>query len=112
MLRPATVRRTPESREENTRVPRNRNVVGAACCAPTGRDGAEKGRPYRAPLFSAGRRREIMKAIRIHSLGGPEVLQYEEVPDPVPGEGQALIRIAAAGVNFVDVYFRTGLYKG
>ena len=52
-----------------------------------------------------------MRAIRIHSLGGPEVLQYEEVADPVPGEGQALIRIAAAGVNFVDVYFRTGLYK-
>jgi len=53
-----------------------------------------------------------MKAIRIHSLGGPEVLQYEEVADPSPGEGQALIRIEAAGVNFVDVYFRTGLYKG
>jgi NADPH2:quinone reductase len=53
-----------------------------------------------------------MKAIRIHSLGGPEVLRYEEVADPVPGEGQALIRIAAAGVNFIDVYFRTGLYKG
>jgi NADPH2:quinone reductase len=53
-----------------------------------------------------------MKAIRIHSLGGPEVLQFEEVADPVPGEGQALVRIEAAGVNFVDVYFRTGLYKG
>ena len=52
-----------------------------------------------------------MKAIRIHRLGGPEVLTLEEVPDPQPGEGQAVVRIEAAGVNYVDVYFRTGLYK-
>ncbi|MFL6234048.1 MAG: quinone oxidoreductase family protein [Thermoanaerobaculia bacterium] len=52
-----------------------------------------------------------MKAIRIHSLGGPEVMRLEEVPDPRPGEGQAVVRIEAAGVNYVDVYFRTGLYK-
>jgi NADPH2:quinone reductase len=52
-----------------------------------------------------------MKAIRIHSLGGPEVLKLEEVPDPQPGEGQAVVRVEAAGVNYVDVYFRTGLYK-
>lgn len=53
-----------------------------------------------------------MKAIRIHRLGGPEVLSYEEVPDPKPGPGQALVRVEAAGLNFIDVYFRTGLYKG
>jgi NADPH2:quinone reductase len=53
-----------------------------------------------------------MKAIRIHSVGGPEVLRLEDVPDPQPGEGQAVVRVEAAGVNFVDVYFRTGLYKG
>ncbi len=52
-----------------------------------------------------------MKAIRIHSLGGPEVMKLEEVPDPQPGEGQAAVQIEAAGVNYVDVYFRTGLYK-
>jgi NADPH2:quinone reductase len=52
-----------------------------------------------------------MKAIRVHRLGGPEVLSFEDVPDPQPGEGQALVRIEAAGVNFIDVYFRTGLYK-
>jgi NADPH2:quinone reductase len=53
-----------------------------------------------------------MKAIRIHQHGGPEVLAYEEVPDPTPQQGQAVVRIEAAGLNFVDVYFRTGLYKG
>jgi NADPH2:quinone reductase len=52
-----------------------------------------------------------MKAIRIHSVGGPEVLRFEDVPDPQPGEGQAIVRVEAAGVNYVDVYFRTGLYK-
>jgi NADPH:quinone reductase len=52
-----------------------------------------------------------MKAIRIHAHGGSESLRFEEVPDPVPGEGQALVRIEAAGVNFIDVYHRTGLYK-
>ena len=52
-----------------------------------------------------------MKAIRVHRLGGPEVLQYDDVPVPTPGAGQALIRIQAAGVNFIDIYRRTGLYK-
>jgi NADPH2:quinone reductase len=52
-----------------------------------------------------------MKAIRIHRVGGPEVLELADVPDPQPGEGQAIVRVEAAGVNYVDVYFRTGLYK-
>lgn len=51
-----------------------------------------------------------MKAIRIHETGGAEVLRYEDVPDPTPGEGQALVRLQASGVNFIDVYQRTGLY--
>jgi NADPH:quinone reductase len=52
-----------------------------------------------------------MKAIRVNSLGGPEALQYEDVPDPAPAEGQALVRIEAVGVNYIDVYHRGGLYK-
>ena len=51
-----------------------------------------------------------MKAIRVHATGGPEVLRLEEVPVPVPGAGQIVIRVEAAGVNFVDVYHRKGLY--
>jgi NADPH2:quinone reductase len=53
-----------------------------------------------------------MHAVRIHEFGGPEVLRYEEMPLPEPGSGEARVKIAAAGVNFIDIYFRTGQYKG
>ncbi len=53
----------------------------------------------------------MTKAIRIHANGGPEVLRWEDVPTPEPGRGEALIRHAAVGLNYIDVYFRTGLYK-
>ena len=52
-----------------------------------------------------------MKAIRVNQTGGPEVLSYEEIAAPSPGPGQALVKIEASGVNFIDIYFRTGLYK-
>ena len=51
-----------------------------------------------------------MKAIRVHQTGGPEVMVLEEIPTPTPGEGQVLVRQAAIGVNFIDVYKRSGLY--
>jgi NADPH:quinone reductase len=51
-----------------------------------------------------------VKAIRVHQTGGPEVLRYEEVPKPSPSGGQALVRVNAVGVNFIEVYQRTGLY--
>jgi NADPH:quinone reductase len=50
------------------------------------------------------------KAIRIHQHGGPEVLRWEEVDPGVPGPGEALVRHEAVGLNFIDVYHRTGLY--
>lgn len=53
-----------------------------------------------------------MKAIRIHAPGGPEALRYEEVPRPEPKEGEAVVKVEAAGVNYIDVYHRTGAYKG
>jgi NADPH2:quinone reductase len=53
----------------------------------------------------------MTKAIRIHANGGPEVMLWEDVPTPEPGPGEALIKHEAIGLNFIDVYFRTGLYK-
>lgn len=53
-----------------------------------------------------------MKAVRVHQTGGPEVLSYEDVPAPVPGEGEVRIKVEAAGVNFIDIYYRTGQYPG
>ncbi|WP_337876472.1 quinone oxidoreductase [Elioraea sp.] len=50
-------------------------------------------------------------AIRIHEHGGPEAMKWEEIPTPSPGPGEALVRHAAIGLNYIDVYFRTGLYK-
>jgi NADPH2:quinone reductase len=52
----------------------------------------------------------MVKAIRIHATGGPEVLRYEDVELPPPGPGEARVKNHAVGVNFIDVYFRTGAY--
>jgi NADPH2:quinone reductase len=53
-----------------------------------------------------------MKAIRIHEFGGPEVLRYEDLPLPEPGPGEARVKLAATGVNFIDIYHRKGQYPG
>ena len=53
----------------------------------------------------------MIKAIRIHAPGGPEVMKWEDVPRPEPGPGEALIKQEAVGLNYIDVYFRSGLYK-
>src|SRR5438105_731799 len=52
----------------------------------------------------------VMKAIRVHEKGGPEVLHVEDVPDPVPGPGELLIDVEAIGVNFIEIYYCAGLY--
>ena len=51
-----------------------------------------------------------MKAIRVHQNGGPEVLRYEEIAVPEPGAGEARVKIEAIGLNYIDIYQRTGLY--
>ncbi|HET6694769.1 MAG TPA: quinone oxidoreductase, partial [Pedococcus sp.] len=51
-----------------------------------------------------------MRAIVVNELGGPEVLTLEERPDPEPGPGDLVVAVAAGGVNFVDIYQRTGAY--
>jgi NADPH:quinone reductase len=52
-----------------------------------------------------------MKAIQIQETGGPEVLQLIDLPIPQPGPGQVLLRVEATGVNFIEIYFRKGVYK-
>ena len=52
-----------------------------------------------------------MKAIRVHAAGGPEVMRLEDVAQPTPKAGEALVKVDAAGLNYIDVYFRSGQYK-
>src|SRR5580765_2552384 len=53
-----------------------------------------------------------MKAVRVHDLGGPEALRYEEIPAPSPKSDEVLVKIEAAGVNFLDIYYRSGFHWG
>jgi len=52
-----------------------------------------------------------MKAIRVHTPGGPEVMKLEDVAPPTPKPGEAAVKVDAAGLNYIDVYYRTGSYK-
>src|SRR6185437_3377939 len=52
-----------------------------------------------------------MKAVVADPIGGPENLKLTEIPKPEPGAGEVLVKLEAVGVNFIDVYFRKGLYK-
>ena len=51
-----------------------------------------------------------MKAIRVHEYGGVDALRYDDIPVPQPGPGEALVKIEAAGVNYIDTYQRSGIY--
>jgi NADPH2:quinone reductase len=61
-------------------------------------------------MIRANEDQAMTKAIRIHEFGGPEVLKYEDVDIGEPGPGQARVRHNAIGVNFIDIYYRSGLY--
>jgi NADPH:quinone reductase len=52
-----------------------------------------------------------MKAVRVHTPGGPDAMRYEDVAEPTPQAGEAIVKIDAAGLNYIDVYFRSGQYK-
>src|SRR5271167_3183774 len=52
----------------------------------------------------------MVAAVRVHKVGGPEVLTYEEIELPAPGQGQIRVKQHASGVNFIDTYFRMGMY--
>src|SRR4030095_17157735 len=53
----------------------------------------------------------FMKAIRVHAAGGPEALTLDDIPAPSPKTGEALVKVHAAGLNYIDVFFRPGMYK-
>src|SRR5229473_226834 len=55
--------------------------------------------------------RQMMKAVVVHKYGGPEELKFEEFPDPVPGAGEVLVRIAATSINPFDIMRRSGAAK-
>src|SRR5713101_3236518 len=52
-----------------------------------------------------------MKAVQVKQCGSPEALEVVDIPMPAPGPKQALVKIGVSGINYIDVYFRTGLYK-
>ena len=52
-----------------------------------------------------------MKAVRIHQPGDADAMQFDDVPTPQPGEGEARVKVSYAGLNFIDIYQRSGLYK-
>ena len=52
-----------------------------------------------------------MRAVLVDTFGGPEVLTVHDIPKPTPGPGEVIVKVAMSGVNFIDVYFRTGVYK-
>lgn len=67
-------------------------------------------RPGPRPALADRRTITAMKAIQVGRAGGPEVLELVDLPRPTPRAGEALVRLAAAGVNYIDVYIRSGLY--
>src|SRR3954452_385121 len=67
--------------------------------------------PVVLPDFPDTRQERGVKAVRVHATGDAGVLRVDEVPVPQPGPGQALVRVEAAGLNFIEIYHRTGLYK-
>src|SRR4051795_13399457 len=61
-------------------------------------------------LSKSDKEQVMVAAVRVHKYGGPEVLTYEDVEVPAPGAGQVRIKNHACGLNFIDTYFRSGLY--
>src|SRR5439155_25892007 len=75
------------------------------------REGAWRSPPFCWQITGAHDRGVWVKAIRVEKPGGADMLRVADVPIPTPGPGQALIKVEAAGVNFIDIYRRSGAYK-
>src|SRR5262252_6811866 len=101
-------RMSPKSpRRRRSSMSRSVSAYGSAGAAPT--TSSPSSAPSRLSSAPVMRGFCIVKAIRIHEDGGPEVLRYEDVPDPEPGPGEVLVSLRAAGLNHLDIWVRKGL---
>src|SRR5215510_13012100 len=101
-------RMSPKSpRRRRSSMSRSVSAYGSAGAAPT--TSSPRSVPSRLSSAPVMRGFCIVKAIRIHEDGGPEVLRYEDVPDPEPGPGEVLVALHAAGLNHLDIWVRKGL---
>src|SRR5262249_55804227 len=92
--------------------PASRSISPACASRAWSGDGSRDRQCYNSlARRSPPRRRSFMKAIRVHTPGGPETLKLDEIPSPTPKAGEAVVKVDAAGLNYIDVYFRTGMYK-
>src|ERR671919_170690 len=105
------VKRMPANRPRSRRSRMSRSVrsYGAAGAAPTTSSPTSAATRSRSPRVMRGFCPQRMKAVRIHEDGGPEVLCYEDAPDPEPGGGAVLVELRAASLNHLDVWVRKGL---
>ena len=95
-------------RARRSRMCRSVSSYGAAGAAPTTSRPSSSREPCQLGRLHVGDCAR-MKAIRIHEDGGPEVLRYEDAPDPEPGPGEVLVRLRAASLNHLDLWIRKGL---
>src|ERR687891_2759745 len=105
------VKRMSANRPRSRRSRMSRSVAsyGTAGAAPTTSSPSSAATRSRSPRVMRGFCPERMKAVRIHEDGGPEVLRYEDAPDPEPGDGAVLVELRAASLNHLDVWIRKGL---
>ncbi|GJN09404.1 hypothetical protein PR202_ga27407 [Eleusine coracana subsp. coracana] len=95
------------SSSSRLRIPSTDDAFRCCCCSSSSTP-ISQGSNKEETFFCS---KEMVKAIRIHELGGPEVMKWEEVQVGEPKEGEIRIRTTAIGVNFIDIYFRKGVYS-
>src|SRR5918999_1537973 len=94
-------------RSRRSRMWRSVSSYAPAGAAPT--TSRPSSSPSRASSAAVMRGLCLVRAVRIHEDGGPDVLRYEEIPDPEPAAGEVLVELRAAGLNHLDVWVRRGM---
>src|SRR5213078_4277032 len=113
--RSKAARKSPRNLRRNSRTASRRGLTWprpSRCMSRTATSSSRPDPPHHLSVFHLTQRKHSMThAIRFHKTGGPEVLSWEEVQVGKPGPGEARIRHTAVGLNFVDIYNRSGLYQ-